>query len=100
MNVSESPHMHRKVNSKITRRIIEFHQKGFEMDFRQISDYSLFCEQQETVFSGSEVRVMLIDCCFNCLSRSYTYIHTVITENGDKGLLLGSRIAFMIKTNE
>jgi hypothetical protein len=39
----------------------------------------------------------LIDCCFNVLSRSFTYIHTVVTADGNKGLLLGDKIAFMLK---
>ncbi len=97
MNHYAKPRKNRKVNSRITMRIIEFHQKGYQMDFLQINDYALSCLQKEAVFPSEEVSVYLIDCCFNVLSRSFTYIHTVVTADGIKGLLLGDKIAFMLK---
>jgi|EndMetStandDraft_4_1072995.scaffolds.fasta_scaffold04234_2 hypothetical protein len=97
MNHYAKRRKNRKVNSRITMRIIEFHQKGYQMDFLQVNDYALSCLQKEAVFPSEEVSVYLIDCCFNVLSRSFTYIHTVVTADGIKGLLLGDKIAFMLK---
>jgi hypothetical protein len=77
----------RTINAPITRRVIELQAKGYDCDF-YIIDSQLVCIQNNQVYPVWAVLVEVIDQVYDYFSRSYKYIHTVDTNQGDKGLIV------------
>jgi hypothetical protein len=82
----------RTLNSTITRRVIEFHLKGYTDDFSNTTGQKFVCLQSGEHFSRTELIIKLIDIDFDQLDYSCKYIHTVEAPNGDKGLLIAKKI--------
>ena len=80
------------VNGNLTRKVIMLHNQGYDCDFVITIDKRVLCLQDERSFSISEIFIKVIDLCFDEISRSFKYIHTVETCFGDKGLLIDSCI--------
>ena len=81
----------RKLNSSITRRVIELHDNGYEYDFLMLGRH-LLCIQSNQGFPASAVHIKVIDQGYDKLSRSFKYIHTVDTCNGEKGVMISEAI--------
>jgi hypothetical protein len=81
-----------KVNGNLTRKVIMLHNQGYDCDFLITIDKRILCLQDNRSFSIGEIFIKIIDLCFDEISRSYKYIHTVETCYGDKGILIDSCI--------
>lgn len=82
----------RKLNSLMTKRVIELQGKGFDYDFILLSNNCLMCLQSSTTFSFQSFFVMLVDQVYDNLSESYKYIHAIETVSGERGVLLTENI--------
>ncbi|RFZ91169.1 hypothetical protein D0C36_19710 [Mucilaginibacter conchicola] len=89
MNIS-SKH-HRKLNSAITRRVIELHSKGYDQDFMMQTN-RLLCIQNNEDFAASAVQIRVVDQGYDHVDGCFKYIHTIDTFNGQKGVLIADGI--------
>ncbi len=78
----------RRVSIDLTRRVIELHGKGYELDFSVTADHRIRCNQDDRVFTVDQVLISLIDQRFDHANNGYQYIHAVETCCGDKGILV------------
>lgn len=85
-------HQLRKLNRDLTNCVISLHQKGYTDDFQSISTEKVQCIQNGECFTMRELRIKLIDCGYDLLTRTYKYIHTIDTEVGYRGLLITNGI--------
>ena len=77
-----------KTNQRITKRVIELHEKGYHMDFHYLNKESMLCLQDNNYFDISELAIMVVDQVYDQFTRSFKYIHTVETTSGYRGVLL------------
>ncbi|MFC3559072.1 hypothetical protein [Pedobacter jamesrossensis] len=82
----------RRVKSRMTQKIIEMHNKGYEYDFQIIDGPRIVCLQDNVPFQHERVQICVIDQCFDSVSKQFKYIHTIETSCGRKGLLLDGRL--------
>lgn len=78
----------RLVNHKITKHIITLHSQGYVADFQIGRNRNIICNDEEPYPIFRDFSIRIIDICFDQLSGSYKYLHTIETECGKKGLLL------------
>ncbi|MBC6110901.1 hypothetical protein ACFOG5_01385 [Pedobacter fastidiosus] len=78
----------KKLNLTLTDRIICLHQKGYTDDFLSINSEKLQCIQNGESFFIDDVRINLVDCGYDILTRSFQYIHTIDTQIGCRGLMI------------
>jgi hypothetical protein len=76
------------MNSLLTRKVIDLHKKGYELDFVLEQPDRLICVQNNRLFESECLLVILVQQGFDKRSGKFKYIHTVETPYGDKGLLL------------
>lgn len=81
-----------KKNNRITRRVIELHEKGFVMDFHLMERCMFQCTQSSDSFAAEDLTITVIDQVFDQFSKSIKYIHTVETSMGYKGVLLCDQV--------
>jgi len=82
----------RRINGSLTKRVIELHHYGYISDFQILDDHRLFCMQDNRFIPVEDVTVKVIDQCYDKLSHTFKYIHTIETCCGEKGLLLAEAI--------
>jgi hypothetical protein len=85
----------RKLNSLMTKRVIELQARGFDCDFILLSNNCLVCLQNSNVFSFQSFFVILVDQVYDNLSESYKYIHAIETFSGERGVLLTEDIIYL-----
>lgn len=90
--MKNQPARTKKMNSRITRRVIELHERGYSMDFQSLSKHYYLCLQNSYGFVIDDLVIVVIDQIFDQLSSTFKYIHTVETTSGDKGVLLSDTI--------
>ncbi|HVW95848.1 MAG TPA: hypothetical protein VHA56_07755 [Mucilaginibacter sp.] len=78
----------RKLNCKLTKRVIALHQKGYTDDFLPVNSEKIKCVQNGESFAIQDLFVKLIDCSYDRLTHTYQYIHTIDTQAGCRGLLV------------
>jgi hypothetical protein len=81
-----------KLNASITKRIVDFHEQGYIYDFNVQNISQVVCLQNEQRFLKQETLIELIDLDYNEIDKIFTYIHSVDTFYGYKGLLLAEQI--------
>lgn len=82
----------RKLNYSLTRRVIELHRKGYDYDFLLLADQQLLCLQNNSNFKVADVSISVIDQGYDQLSRTFKYVHTIDTGNGERGVLIAEGI--------
>jgi hypothetical protein len=82
----------KRLNGRITKRVIELHEKGYSMDFQSISKHYYLCLQDSFGFAIDDLVIVVIDQIFDRFSKTYKYIHTVESTTGCKGVLLSDNI--------
>jgi hypothetical protein len=82
----------KKLNRTLTNWVISLHQKGYTDDFLPLGSEKLQCVQNGESFAIQDLRVRLIDCGYDLLTRTYQYIHTIDTQVGYRGLLITNGI--------
>lgn len=82
----------KKLNHTLTNWVISLHQKGYTDDFLPINGEEVQCAQNGESFALKDLRVNLIDCGYDLLTRTYQYIHTIDTQVGYRGLLITNGI--------
>lgn len=85
----------RKLNSLMTKRVIELQAKGFDFDFILLSNNYLMCLQNNYTFSFQSFSIMLVDQVYDDLCESYKYIHAIETSSGERGVLLTDDIIYL-----
>jgi hypothetical protein len=90
MNNSEK--LSRKLNFLLTRRVIELHGQGYDYDFQVLGSRNLICLQSNKNFNLEDLNIKVVDQGYDQLSRSFKYIHTVDTGNGELGVLIAEGI--------
>ena len=78
----------KKMNSVITKRIIELQDQGYLYDFMSVGKQKFQCLQDSVCFQSPDVSIKLVDQVYDHFSNCYKYIHAVETATGHKGLLL------------
>src|SRR5215216_2930174 len=82
----------KKLNTALTNWVINLHQIGYINDFLPLNSGEVQCAQNGENFAIKDLRVNLIDCSYDLLTRSYQYIHTIDTQVGYRGLLITNGI--------
>jgi hypothetical protein len=82
----------KKMNSALTNFVISLHQIGYTDDFLPLNGREIQCVQSGESFAIKDLRVNLVDCNNDRLTRSYQYIHTIDTGIGYRGLLITNGI--------
>jgi len=82
----------RKLNSLLTKRVIELHSKGYDYDFLPSGNQHLLCLQNNADFKVTDVNINIIDQGYDQLSRSFKYVHSIDTGNGERGVLIAEGI--------
>jgi len=85
-------------NAYLTKRIISFHEQGYDQDFRFAGDDLLICLQTNKYYELASVALRLEDQQYDHLCYSFKYLHTIETGSGEKGILLADGI--LISNNE
>jgi hypothetical protein len=75
------------LNNALTNRVIDLHDQGYTDDFLAVKD-EFCCLQNNENFSLADLNIHVIDQGFDQFSKTYKYIHTIETTNGNKGLLI------------
>jgi hypothetical protein len=83
-----------RVNSSLTREIIDLHCKGFDLDF-QLTDHTdrLICAEH-TFPVSSPYEILMINQYYDRLTNGFKYVHAIETYCGLKGILVADRILF------
>jgi hypothetical protein len=82
----------KKMNSALTNFVISLYQIGYTDDFLPLNGREIQCLQSGESFAIKDLRVNLVDCNNDRLTRSYQYIHTIDTGIGYRGLLITNGI--------
>ncbi len=82
----------RKLNFLLTRRVIELHGQGYDHDFLVAGGRHLICLQNNRNFNVEDVNIKVVDQGYDQLSRSFKYVHTIDTGNGERGVLIAEGI--------
>ena len=82
----------RAINRPVTKRLIDLHEKGFVYDFYVKDACSITCAQDGLNFLKHETLIELIDLGYDQLSNAYTYVHSVDTFCGYKGIMMSAEI--------
>ncbi|WPU99162.1 hypothetical protein SNE26_24420 [Mucilaginibacter sp. cycad4] len=82
----------KKINSLITRRIIELQSKGYDLDYVIAGGNGLLCIQNNLFTRLDDTVINLVDLGYDHLNRNFKYIHTVENGNGERGMLIADII--------
>ncbi|MFD0766904.1 hypothetical protein ACFQZI_18750 [Mucilaginibacter lutimaris] len=85
----------KKLNSSLTRHVINLHQLGYCHDFMPADRHCILCLQSGECFKMHTVHICLINCVYDHLKHTYQYIHTIDTEVGSRGLLITNGIMLL-----
>jgi hypothetical protein len=77
-----------RLNSALTRIIIDLHEKGYSEDFLMLEHYKYLCLRNGAEFHLYDSQVEVLVKVFDQLSGDYKYIHKIDTDSGMKGLLI------------
>ncbi|PWS33686.1 hypothetical protein [Pedobacter paludis] len=78
----------RKLNSSITKKVIELQDIGYDFDFLLLANGSLLCMQNNRTYLLNSVSVRQREHGYDLLSQTYKHVHTIETGNGERGVLL------------
>ncbi len=82
----------KKLNSVITKRVIELQDQGYLYDFMFLGKQKFICLQDSVCFHAPDVSIKVIDQVYDQFSNCYKYIHAIETASGCKGVLLEEEI--------
>ncbi|MCJ8208603.1 hypothetical protein MUY27_02710 [Mucilaginibacter sp. RS28] len=85
-----------KINSLLTKRVTQLHQAGYTSDFALTKGKNLRSLQTEIETKPFATTIKLVDQIYDRLFLQYKYVHTVETDNGEKGILLLPAIFFQL----
>lgn len=77
----------RKLNGAITKRVIELHARGYDNDYL-LQGVQIICVQDNQAFALENVSVKVVDQGYDKLTKSFKYIHSIDTGNGEKGVMV------------
>ena len=78
----------KKMNSVITKRVIELQDQGYLYDFMVLGKQKFLCLQDSVCFHAPDISIKVVDQVYDHFSNCYKYIHAVETATGHKGLML------------
>ncbi|MBC6109404.1 hypothetical protein ACFOG5_03900 [Pedobacter fastidiosus] len=78
----------RKLNSSITKKVIELQDIGYDCDFLLLANGIVLCMQNNHTYPLNTVSVKQREHGYDLLSHSYKHVHTIETGNGERGVLL------------
>lgn len=81
-----------KINSSITRKVIELHNIGYIFDFQILNQQDVICLQDNNHFPKENVQVKMMGQGYDLFSHSFKYVHTIETSCGKRGLLLADQV--------
>lgn len=90
MNIQERNGI--QLNRSLTQRVIELHNDGYDQDFLMTGGQHLLCLQNNEDFLLRDVYIKVIDQAYDQLTKSFKYIHSIDTPNGEKGVLVTDTI--------
>ena len=90
MNSSERNH--HKLNISLTKRLIELHAKGYHFDYLILCNGQLLCIQNNQAIPVGAAHINVVDQVYDRLSRSFKYVHTIDTGNGEMGVMITEEI--------
>jgi len=82
----------RKLNFSLTKRVIELHAKGYHFDYLILQNGQLLCIQNSLAISLHAVHINVVDQVYDQLSRTFKYIHTIDSGNGEMGVMVTETI--------
>ncbi|MES2425330.1 MAG: hypothetical protein V4560_00095 [Bacteroidota bacterium] len=77
-----------QINSVLSEKVIELHERGYEFDFRLIGTRNILCLQNNLSYSFTDALVTKSEENFDELTGTYKQIYTVDTCCGIRGLLV------------
>lgn len=80
-----------KINERMTDRIIELQERGFDMDFQYIGSRQVLCLQNNFIYGSDHLQIMAVEQTYDQFSNSRKYIHSVDTFEGLRGILLAEK---------
>lgn len=78
----------KKLNSSITKKVIELQDIGYDCDFLLLANGSVLCIQNNRTYPQNSVLVRQREHGYDLLSQTYKHVHTIETGNGERGVLL------------
>ncbi|MBD1385927.1 hypothetical protein IDJ75_11600 [Mucilaginibacter rigui] len=75
----------------MTKRLIELQAKGYDHDYL-LEGANLVCVQDSHSLPLTSAWVKLIDQAYDRLSKTFKYIHSIDTGNGEKGVIIADAI--------
>lgn len=82
----------RELNSQLTKTLVELHAKGYHFDFFPLNQRWLLCLQNNRVVLLDTVYIYIVGQVYDQLSRSFKYIHTIDTGDGEQGVMVAEGI--------
>lgn len=82
----------RITNCSLTKKIIRLHNSGYTHDFSVVSNNQIVCLQDNCKHCFIHVIINVVDQCYDVMSHSFKYIHTIETPCGCRGLLMADKI--------
>lgn len=77
-----------KMNTALTRIIIDQHEKGYIEDFFMLDTHRYLWLKNGIEFHLLDFQIEIVVKAFDELTGSYTYVHKIDTVSGIKGLLI------------
>jgi hypothetical protein len=81
-----------RLNFSLTRRVIELQAKGYHFDYHVLCNQQLLCAQSNQEIPVYAVLINVVDQVYDRLRRTFKYIHTIDTGNGEMGVLITDAI--------
>jgi hypothetical protein len=82
----------RKLNLSLTKKVIELHAKGYHYDYLLLCNQQLLCVQNDHAVPATAVHIQVVDQCYDPVSRTFKYVHTIDTGNGEMGVMVAETI--------
>lgn len=80
-----------KKNGRITNRVIELQERGFDLDFQLLGGKEVLCIQNNIVFKIDNLEILVLEQAYDQFSHSQMFIHSVETFEGLRGILLSEK---------
>jgi len=78
----------RKLHVNLTKRLIDLQAKGYHFDYLIMCNGQLLCIQNNQAIPVNAVQIEVVDQLYDRMSRSFKYVHTIDTGNGEMGVMI------------
>jgi len=88
MKINDTLKGNRKIQAKMTSRVIDLHQSGYEADFIRSNEQLIICCQNNRAYKPEELAISFTGKFPSGIRNEYRYLHTVESSDGLMGMLV------------